>query len=186
MFNFFSRPAIKGSANMSSRTLTLTLNLKSLSATSINTCRATEPAIIITTARLNRTRHITRKRTLGNYYCEYSSVSNARLNKSSSSDVGRILASNTMDFEFETITEMQEKACDLYRDRPSLGTKKGNSFEWASFGDLNSLVAAYRYVLNSKYGIAAGDKVALISNNRLEWAVSMYAVLSLGAQIVPM
>ena len=177
MLNLFSHLSVSRSAKMSSRTL----NLKSLSTAWINSCRATESTITIITTSGAKDK---RKRILGNY-CEYSS-SVSRLNKSSSSSDVRLLASNTMDFEFETITEMQEKACDLYKDRPSLGTKKGNSFEWASFGDLNSLVAAYRFVLNDKYGIVSGDKVALISNNRLEWAVSMYAVLSLGAQIVPM
>jgi hypothetical protein len=98
----------------------------------------------------------------------------------------RPLSTNTLDFEFETIIEMQEKACDLYRDRPSLGTKKGNAFEWITFGELNTMVAAFRTVLHSKFDVKSGDKVALISNNRLEWAASMYAVLSLGAQIVPM
>lgn len=29
-------------------------------------------------------------------------------------------------------------------------------------------------------------KVALISNNRLEWAVAYFATISLGAQIIPM
>ena len=34
--------------------------------------------------------------------------------------------------------------------------------------------------------IGRGDKVALISNNRVEWAVAFYAVASVGGSIVPM
>lgn len=35
-------------------------------------------------------------------------------------------------------------------------------------------------------GIARGDKVGIISNNRQEWAVCAYATYSLGAVFVPM
>lgn len=34
--------------------------------------------------------------------------------------------------------------------------------------------------------VGRGDKVALISNNRVEWAVAFYAVASVGGSIVPM
>jgi acyl-CoA synthetase (AMP-forming)/AMP-acid ligase II len=34
--------------------------------------------------------------------------------------------------------------------------------------------------------VGRGDKVAIISNNRVEWAVAMYAVTGVGAQLVPM
>jgi long-chain acyl-CoA synthetase len=34
--------------------------------------------------------------------------------------------------------------------------------------------------------VERGDKVALISNNRVEWATAMYAVTGIGAQLVPM
>ena len=35
-------------------------------------------------------------------------------------------------------------------------------------------------------GVTKGDRVALISNNRVEWAVTAYATYGLGACIVPM
>src|SRR5262245_10657170 len=35
-------------------------------------------------------------------------------------------------------------------------------------------------------GIGRGDKVGIISNNRIEWAVIAYATYGLGAVIVPM
>ena len=34
-------------------------------------------------------------------------------------------------------------------------------------------------------GIGKGDKVAIISNNRIEWALIDYAVVSIGAILVP-
>lgn len=47
------------------------------------------------------------------------------------------------------------------------------------------MVQRFRYVLK-QHNIGVDDKVALISNNRVEWAVAYYATLGMGAQIVPM
>ena len=38
----------------------------------------------------------------------------------------------------------------------------------------------------TKHNIGASDKVCLISNNRVEWAIVYFATVSLGAQVVPM
>ena len=38
----------------------------------------------------------------------------------------------------------------------------------------------------AEHNISKEDKVALISNNRLEWATIKYATVGLGGQIVPM
>jgi len=35
------------------------------------------------------------------------------------------------------------------------------------------------------YGVQKGDNIALISTNRVEWALIDYAVLALGAALVP-
>lgn len=43
----------------------------------------------------------------------------------------------------------------------------------------------FRNVLAS-HNIGVNDKVAVISDNRVEWAVTFFAANSLGAQIIPM
>lgn len=43
-----------------------------------------------------------------------------------------------------------------------------------------------RTVLSHFGGIGLEDKVAMIANNRIEWASTYYATVSLGAQLVPM
>ena len=95
-------------------------------------------------------------------------------------------ATTTPAIEFSNLVEMQTKACQLFSDRPVLGTFRGGKYEWMSYSDLEREVSALRIILYRRFGICGQDKVAIISNNRVEWAVAFFAVNSLGAQLVPM
>eukprot|EP01038_Epipyxis_sp_PR26KG_P004305 gene4305-6101_t len=86
---------------------------------------------------------------------------------------------------FETLVELQIKAATLFHDKKYIGTKNGNSFDWITYGDFNKQVENFRKVLK-KFSIGYNDKVAIISNNRLEWAVCAYATFGMGGQFVPM
>ncbi len=89
------------------------------------------------------------------------------------------------DFEFFTLVEMQQKACKHFKEKPLFGTKYRDSFQWMNYKEFNHQVASMRYVLE-KHNITKHDRVAIISNNRVEWAVAMYATMSMGAQAVPL
>ena len=52
-------------------------------------------------------------------------------------------------------------------------------------GEFEQLVSDFRGGLAS-LGVGAGDKVGMIANNRVEWAVAAYATYGLGAAFVPM
>lgn len=89
------------------------------------------------------------------------------------------------EFQFETLVEMQLKACELFKDRDALGTCVDNEFKWMTFGQLGRDIQKFRNVL-IHHKFVFDDKVAIISNNRAEWPVCAYAAMSLGGQIVPM
>ncbi len=89
------------------------------------------------------------------------------------------------DFEFSTLVEMQQNACKKFKEKPLFGTKYRDNFKWMTYKEFNFQVASMRYVLE-KHNIMKHDRVAIISNNRVEWAVAMYATMSLGAQVVPL
>jgi len=89
------------------------------------------------------------------------------------------------DIDFSTVSELGERACAAYGDRNAFGTRKNDTFEWITYKDLGREIQLFRNVL-SHHRIGRGDQVAIISNNRLEWAVAMYAVTGVGAQLVPM
>lgn len=89
------------------------------------------------------------------------------------------------DFKFETTVELQIKAAEAYSTNPMLGTRVGNAYEWINYTDFDKEVRKFRAVLTS-HKVSMDDKVAIISNNRVEWAVVKYATNGVGAQIVPM
>jgi long-chain acyl-CoA synthetase len=90
-----------------------------------------------------------------------------------------------MAFQFETLVEMQHKAVQTYGDKPLFGTRNGDKYEWTSYAEFGNMVDKTRTALQ-QLGIKQDGRVAIISNNRIEWAVLSYATMSLGAQMIPM
>ena len=84
--------------------------------------------------------------------------------------------------DVKSLTEMQEKATVKFGHNKCFGTRVGDGFEWISFSEFGRLVQKFRNVL-THHKIGKNDKVALISNNRVEWAVAFYAVNGLGGQV---
>jgi long-chain acyl-CoA synthetase len=69
--------------------------------------------------------------------------------------------------------------------RPVLGTRSGSGWSWLTYREFAAVVDALRGGLAS-LGVTRGDRVAVISHNRVEWAVACYATVGLGAAYVPM
>jgi long-chain acyl-CoA synthetase len=92
-----------------------------------------------------------------------------------------------MHFEprFRTLVELLDQAVERYGDRELFGTKKDGRWTWTTYAEFGSQVAGFRAGLSS-LGVQRGDNVAIIANNRVEWAVAAYACYGLGAAFVPM
>jgi long-chain acyl-CoA synthetase len=92
-----------------------------------------------------------------------------------------------MHFEarFKTLVALFEQAVERYGDRQLFGTKKDGRWTWTTYRDFGSQVDRFRAGLFS-LGVQRGDNVAIIANNRVEWAVAAYACYGLGAAFVPM
>ena len=86
---------------------------------------------------------------------------------------------------FANLVEMFERSCRTYEDRPLYGTKRNGGWHWTSYGEVAALVDQCRAGL-AAIGVGPGDKVAIVSNNRVEWAVVAYATYGRGAMLVPM
>jgi long-chain acyl-CoA synthetase len=87
--------------------------------------------------------------------------------------------------KYETLVDIYTDAIKTFPDNPLFGTKKGGQWNWMTYLEFGKMTDGFRAGLAS-LGIKKGDRVAIISNNRFEWAVAAYACYGLGAAFVPM
>lgn len=87
--------------------------------------------------------------------------------------------------KYTDILSLYNDAVASYGPRPLFGTKKKGQWEWLTYSQFGALVDGFRSAL-ADLGVGPGDRVAVISNNRVEWAAGCYATLGRGAAYVPM
>ncbi len=98
----------------------------------------------------------------------------------------RAMANGAPKFEFDDLLSMFEATVRRHRDRPAFGVRAPDKrWTWISWGELAGRVEAMRGGLAQK-GVSRGDRVAIISNNRIEWIIGCFASYGLGATWVPM
>jgi long-chain acyl-CoA synthetase len=86
---------------------------------------------------------------------------------------------------FETLVELHQQAVARYAQRPAYGTRRASQWEWTTYAQLDELVARCRGGL-AALGVGRGDRVAIITDNRLEWVVAAQATYQRRAIFVPM
>jgi long-chain acyl-CoA synthetase len=85
-----------------------------------------------------------------------------------------------------TLVDLVTHATSTYADNPLIGQRAGDGdWEWTTFAEFADAIDKARGGL-AHLGVGHGDRVAIISDNRLEWAVGAYATYTLGAAWVPM
>src|SRR5690349_6751195 len=87
--------------------------------------------------------------------------------------------------KFQNLVDMFETSVKKFGPHDLFGTKKGEQWVWSSFAEVGRRVDHFRAGL-AAIGIKRGDNVAIVSNNREEWAIAAYACYGLGAALVPM
>ena len=86
---------------------------------------------------------------------------------------------------FKTLVDIFQYAVQEFADNPLFGTKRNGTYEWMNYRDFGAQTDAFRGAL-AALGVEKGDTVAIIANNREEWAVAAYATYGLGAKFCPM
>lgn len=86
---------------------------------------------------------------------------------------------------FGTLVDIYERAFKEFAERPVFGTKAGDTWQWTTYAEFGRMVDQMRGGL-AQLGVAKGDRVAIIANNRVEWAVVAGATYMLGGTVVPM
>ena len=91
-----------------------------------------------------------------------------------------------MPAEIKTLVDLYHNSTTEFANNPFIGRRNdAGEWAWTSFGEFGEMIDKARGGL-AGIGIEKGDRVAIISDNRLEWAVGAYAAYSLGAAWVPM
>src|SRR5689334_33188 len=83
-----------------------------------------------------------------------------------------------------TIFQMFRQTVDRFGDRKALGFKQGGSHQFYTYSELWNRVMAFRRGLWT-LGMRKGDRIAILSENRVEWAIADLAAQSVGVVTVP-
>ncbi|MFC1703094.1 AMP-dependent synthetase/ligase [Patescibacteria group bacterium] len=86
---------------------------------------------------------------------------------------------------FDDLVTLLEKSAERFGHHPLFGTKAEGVWQWTSCREFLDMVKRCRAGLIS-LGLKPGDRLAIISANRVEWAVCAYAAMGVGASFVPM
>ncbi|MEZ4375962.1 MAG: long-chain fatty acid--CoA ligase [Polyangiaceae bacterium] len=87
--------------------------------------------------------------------------------------------------KFKNLVEVLEKSAKTHASRTLFGTKQGSDWKWIDYQTFKRDVDRFRAALK-ELGVGPGDKIAVIADNRVEWAVGCYATYGLRAAYVPM
>ncbi len=86
---------------------------------------------------------------------------------------------------FKDLVTLFQESASRHASRPIFGTKSGGTWNWLTYAEFARMVDQCRGGLAAR-GVGTGDRVAAISNNRVEWAAGAYATYGLGGAYVPM
>lgn len=87
--------------------------------------------------------------------------------------------------QFQSLSDLLEQSAAKFAKKELFGVKRGTQWSWITYGDFKPDVDRFRSALMDLH-VESGDRVAIVSDNRVEWAVAAYATYGRGAAIVPM
>lgn len=87
-------------------------------------------------------------------------------------------------YPIETIRDLVLRAPERYADQPAVMTKRQGKFQGPTYRELSQTVERLAVFLDGR-GIEKGERVAVLSENRVEWAIAYLAVVAAGRVIVP-
>jgi len=86
---------------------------------------------------------------------------------------------------YKTIPELFFETAEKYKNKTALLYKKEGVYFPISYQELAEKVKVFASALQ-RLGIERGDNVAILSENRPEWAISDLAIMTIGARTVPL
>ncbi|MFQ5738156.1 MAG: AMP-dependent synthetase/ligase [Acidobacteriota bacterium] len=87
-------------------------------------------------------------------------------------------------YPIETLRDLVRKSVDRYQDRMALQSKKEGKYQPTTFRQLGERVEALATTF-FRLDLQKGDRLAILSRNRTEWAITYLAAVSVGLVVVP-
>jgi long-chain acyl-CoA synthetase len=100
----------------------------------------------------------------------------------------RPAARDRVDAPTADLARLFARAMERHASRPLFGVERSDrsgGWEWTPYGAIGRQATALAAALG-RLGVKHGDRVAILSSNRAEWAVALGASLACGAVLVPM
>ncbi len=86
---------------------------------------------------------------------------------------------------FKTLVDLWDQSTKKHAAREAFGSKTPSGWSYVSFDEFRRETDRCRGGLK-KLGVSAGDRVAIVANNRLEWALAAFGTFGLRGAYVPM
>ena len=83
-----------------------------------------------------------------------------------------------------TLVELYRTAFEQHPRPDAFRTRRNGAWQDVSSADAQARIEQVAAAL-SKLGVVPGDRVAILAESRLEWALADFAILTLGAAVVP-
>ena len=83
-----------------------------------------------------------------------------------------------------TVAQLPGSAAQRFADRVAARFKSGEEWSEVSYADAGAAIEEIGLGL-IELGIGAGDRVAILSDTRLDWTLASYAISAAGAVVVP-
>lgn len=87
--------------------------------------------------------------------------------------------------EHSSIPAMFFHSTRQYAERVLFSSKVNGTYQDVTYGEAEALVRKLALALATRFAVKKGDRVSIVSFNRMEWALADLAILSLGAYSVP-
>lgn len=85
---------------------------------------------------------------------------------------------------FQSLTHMLFNSIEKYPEKDALRFRRAGQLRHYTYREFGEMIQALTHGLK-EMGLKAGDKIAILSNNRPEWTIADFAGLSLRCVIVP-
>ena len=92
---------------------------------------------------------------------------------------------NIEELKFTNLATLMRDAVERFAERDFFGVKKNGVYEWITYAEFDVMMRKLRATLK-KAGMQKGDRIAIIANNSVEFALTVYASYGLGGVCVPM